>query len=425
MSNLASTPSAFAKLNLCQPLLKALTKCGYMQPTPIQEQAIPCVLAGKDLIATAQTGTGKTAAFVLPALQFLLTTQKQTLPQILILSPTRELAHQITDAIHKYSNNTNIKVVSILGGESYTTQLRRLSQPLDIIVATPGRLIDYMKQGKINLSQIKMLVLDEADRMLDMGFIDDVKRILTHVSPKRQTLLFTATMDPAILKFAQNILKSPEHIAISGKSTTLVNIKQRVYIADDKNHKDRLLEHLLNSESIYKSIIFSATKHYADKLASRLRDQGFAAFALHGDMNQSKRNRAIEQFRHGKTQILVATDLAARGIDISDLSHVINYDIPRAAEDYVHRIGRTGRAGKEGIAISFVLASEGVQLKRIEKYTGCTIEQTSISGLEPKYSLQQTTNKPKKAWRGRSRKPAANKNDKRGSFRFHAKKAAK
>lgn len=397
----------FSKLKLKPSTLNALQKCGYTKPTPIQEQAIPIVLTGKDLIATAQTGTGKTAAFVLPALELLLNSDPQRLPRILILVPVRELATQITDAIHKYSSGARVKVVSILGGMPYHAQMRQLSQPHDIIVATPGRLIDYLERGNIDLSQIKMFVLDEADRMLDMGFFEDVKLIARHLPKKHQTLLFTATMDEPIKKLAQTLLHEPEHIAVLGTSVTLDKIKQIAYIADDMLHKNKLLAHLLANTSIYKAIIFAATKRSADKLSRDIREQGYHTNALHGDIKQQKRNNILRQFRTGQIQFLVATDVAARGIDISDITHVINYDIPRTGEDYVHRIGRTGRAGKEGIAISFISASEAIQLKRIERTIGMKIPQEVIPGLEAKRSLH-AADKPKKVWQGRGRGRGSN-----------------
>ncbi len=390
---------SFKNLNLNQSILDSLHKCGYTKPTPIQLEAIPRVLAGKDLIATAQTGTGKTAAFVLPILENLLKAPKQPLPSVLILSPTRELAYQITDSINKYSSHGKVKVVSVLGGVPYHTQLRLLAKHVDIIVATPGRLIDYVKRNSVNLSQVKTLVLDEADRMFDMGFIDDVKFIAQKVSKQRQTLLFTATLDERIKKLAHVILNSPEHIAIAAQTKTLDNIKQSIYITDDKNHKDNLLAHLLAASNFYKAIIFSATKHFADKLAKRLRDQGLSANALHGDMPQGKRTRVINQFRGDELNILVATDLAARGLDISDLDVVINYDLPRTAEDYVHRIGRTGRAGKQGVAISLVSFDENIQLQRIERFIGITVARETVLGLEPKRSLKSSEINKKKKFR--------------------------
>lgn len=395
---------SFTNLKLSQTTLNALHKCGYTQATPIQERAIPVILKGKDLIATAQTGTGKTAAFVLPALEYLANTPPtpEKLPRVLILAPVRELATQITTAIQKYSINARVKVASILGGMPYHAQMRQLSQPLDIIVATPGRLIDYLERGSVDLSQIKMLVLDEADRMLDMGFIDDVKLISRYLPKKRQTLLFTATMDEPIKKLAQTLLHEPEHVAVLGSSVTLTKIQQIAYITDDQHHKNLLLMHLLGNQGIFKAIIFAATKRSADKLSRDLREQGYHANALHGDIKQQKRNNILRQFRSGQIQFLVATDVAARGIDIADITHVINYDIPRTGEDYVHRIGRTGRAGKEGIALSFISANEGGQLKRIERVIGMNIPQETISGLEPKHSLH-TAHKAKKVWQGRGR----------------------
>lgn len=420
---------SFEKLNLSQPILNALHKCGYTKPTPIQQQAIPRVLAGKDVIATAQTGTGKTAAFVLPILQYLLSSPKQALPRVLILTPTRELANQITDAVTKYGTQSAVKVVSILGGMPYQTQLRQLSRPVDILVATPGRLLDYINRNSVNLSSVRMLVLDEADRMLDMGFIDDVKRIAQCVTAsKRQTLLFTATLNQRVIKLAQGLLRSPEQITVAGESVALESIEQRIYITDDKNHKDRLLEHLLNAENIYKAIIFSATKHQADKLARQLYEQGYAAGALHGDMNQGQRNRTLIQFRTDKIQLLVATDVAARGIDINDLTHVINYDIPKVAEDYVHRIGRTGRAGKSGIAISFVLSSENMQLKRIERFMDSTIGQFRIEGLEPKHTFKKPMAEKPKKFRGNRNKngiSANGKNRKSENFSFQGNRKRK
>lgn len=396
---------SFHKLNLSEPVLKALEKSGYTQPTPIQEQAIPRALAGKDLIATAQTGTGKTAAFMLPAIELLARTKMAGKPRILVLTPTRELATQVNDAAKKYGSFMRINVVNILGGMPYHAQMRQLARPVDIVVATPGRLIDYLERGKLDLSAVQMLILDEADRMLDMGFIDAVRYIADQTPVERQTLLFTATLDDRLAKLAQSILNEPERIEVAGKAMTLDNIEQRVYLADDEKHKNDLLQHLIEAEDIDKAIIFSATKRNADKLARQLYDQGLAAAALHGDMNQHKRNKTLTQLRHGRIQLLVATDVAARGIDVNEISHVINYDLPKFAEDYVHRIGRTGRAGKSGIAISLVSFDTFNDLKRIERYTNHTIKQSTVEGLEPKRTLgnKPRFSKPKKAWGGERR----------------------
>lgn len=432
MSSEKSTMS-FEKLNLSENILKALAKSGYTTPTPIQAQAIPRALAGKDLIATAQTGTGKTAAFMLPAIELLAQSKETQKPRILVLTPTRELATQVNDAAKKYGSFMRINVVNILGGMPYHVQIRQLSRPVDIIVATPGRLIDYLDRGKLDLSEIQMLILDEADRMLDMGFIDAVRYIAKETPANRQTLLFTATLDKRLAQLAQSILNEPERIEVASKGITLDNIEQRVYLADDEKHKNGLLQHLLEEENIDKAIIFSATKRNADKLARQLYDMGLSAAALHGDMPQHKRNKTITGLRHGKIQLLVATDVAARGIDISEVSHVINYDLPKFAEDYVHRIGRTGRAGKSGIAISLVSFDTINDLKRIERFTNQNIKQTTVAGLEPTKSFgkPKVVVKNKKSWHPRGGNNASFKprNEVQGyakssgGFAGHAKKA--
>lgn len=425
--------TSFDELELNEHILKAVAKTGYTQPTPIQAQAIPRALAGKDLIATAQTGTGKTAAFMIPALELLARAQGTGRARVLVLTPTRELANQVNDAAAKYGSFMRVNVVSILGGMPYHTQMRQLSRPVDIIVATPGRLIDYLDRGKLDLSAVEMLILDEADRMLDMGFIDAVRYIAKETPEGRQTLLFTATMDSRLAKLAQSILNTPERIEVAGNAMTLDNIEQRVYVADDEKHKNDLLQHLIGTETIDKAIIFSGTKRNADKLARQLYDMGLEVAALHGDMNQHKRNKTITQLRQGRIQLLVATDVAARGIDVSEISHVINYDLPKFAEDYVHRIGRTGRAGKSGIAISLVSFDTLNDLKRIERFTNHTIKQTTVPGLEPKRTASRSNfSKPKKSWgasnerrgNGGGFKPRGNSNGNgggaRGGFSGHA-----
>lgn len=382
---------SFEPLNLGAPILAVLKKCGYTKPTPIQLAAIPKAIAHHDLIATAQTGTGKTAAFLLPIMHRLTAQPKKApLPRILILVPTRELANQVTDAIAPYGKDLKIFTVTLLGGMPYHAQLRQLSRPNDIIVATPGRLMDYMKRGKVNLSAIEILVLDEADRMLDMGFIEDVEYIAAKTPKNRQTLLFTATMDSRLTKLAHKILREPERIEIRGKSITLEKTEQRLYVTDSAAHKEQLLEHILVAEKIDKAMIFTSTKRGAEKLAVELRDMGHEASALHGDLSQHKRNKIITQFRQDKIKLLVATDVASRGIHIDNVTHVINYDMPQFAEDYVHRIGRTGRAGKSGIAISLVTHREARALKKIEKYTGQMIPKKTIPGLEPKASPSES-----------------------------------
>ncbi|UFS71972.1 DEAD/DEAH box helicase [Geomonas sp. RF6] len=390
---------SFETLNLAQPILKAIAARGYTDPTPIQEQAIPLALAGKDLIGTAQTGTGKTAAFVLPALQRLLvpSTARGKGPRILVLTPTRELANQVTDAVRAYGKFMRVRSGAILGGMPYREQLALLSAPVDLIVATPGRLIDHLERGRMNLSRLELLVLDEADRMLDMGFSEDVDKIAAAAPEARQTMLFTATMDDAMAKLAKRLLTEPERIDVAPQQITKPQIEQRLHVTDDIRHKNRLLQHLISDINLTKAIIFSATKTGADQLAMELYSQGHAAAALHGDMSQGARNRTIVNMRRGKVRLLVATDVAARGLDVSGISHVINFDLPKFAEDYVHRIGRTGRAGASGVAISFCSFNEVAYLDRIEKYTGESLPHHVIPGLEPTRQLRRTSgNAPRK-----------------------------
>lgn len=386
----------FTQLNLHPQIAKAIHACGYDKPTPIQAETIPDILAGKDIVACAQTGTGKTASFVLPALHRLLQNKAGRNPRVLILTPTRELARQITDSVHRYGKFLRFNVVNLVGGMPYRSQLRGLAQPVDIIVATPGRLLDHLENRKVNLSAIEMLVLDEADRMLDMGFIDDVKAIAKATTSTRQTLLFSATINHQLSKVIQTLMHEPVSIDLSHNKITPAQIKQELYFADNLHHKTRLLQHFIDNHSMFKAIIFSATKINADKLAYDLSKQGHAASALHGDLKQSVRNKTIEGLRKGKIQYLVATDVAARGIDISDITHVINYDLPRFSEDYVHRIGRTGRAGKNGIAISFALRNDLRHIQKIERHTGQALPRCTITGLEPSQTDAPFQNKKKK-----------------------------
>lgn len=381
----------FSQLNLNPNISKAIHLCGYREPTPIQARCIPDILDKRDIIASAQTGTGKTAAFVLPALQCLGTKRLHRNPRILILTPTRELANQITHAAYKYGKFLHLNVVSLVGGSSYKQQLKNLSNPVDIIVATPGRLLDHIENYHLNLRNIEMLVLDEADRMLDMGFIEDVLQIVKSTPAERQTLLFSATVSDKLSKSVGRLLKNPIRIDLSQEKLAPIKIKQAVYLADGMQHKTRLLKYILSNHNIYKTIIFSATKSNADKLASELRNAGYAASSLHGDLKQNVRNRTIEQLRKGKIQYLVATDVAARGIDINDITHVINYDLPKFSEDYIHRIGRTGRAGKPGIAISFATVNDLRHLQRIEHYTNQSMQREIIAGLEPNVNLHHNS----------------------------------
>ena len=377
----------FADLGLDSAVLKAIEESGYTVPTPIQAQAIPEAMLGHDLMASAQTGTGKTAAFMLPALHRIAqpAAVRSKGPRILVLTPTRELAQQVSDAAAKYGKHMRLKVVSILGGMPYPLQNKLLSSPVDILVATPGRLIDHIQRGRIDFSRLEMLVLDEADRMLDMGFIDDVERIAAATPATRQTLLFSATLDGVIGNLAQRLLKSPKRISVAATKARHENIEQRLMYVDDMAHKKRLLDHLLRDAGMNQALVFTATKRDADTLADNLSAQGHSAAALHGDMNQRDRNRTLLNLRRGQIRIVVATDVAARGIDVAGISHVINFDLPKFAEDYVHRIGRTGRAGATGVAVSFASNRDGVHLQKIERYTGQSILAHTITGMEPKF----------------------------------------
>jgi superfamily II DNA/RNA helicase len=378
----------FSDFDLHPNILKALEAAGFAEPTPIQAAAIPVALAGRDLIGSAQTGTGKTAAFMLPALNRLAVPKlpRPHGPRILVLAPTRELAQQILEATRKLGKFLRLHTVSVLGGMPYRVQLRELSRPIDVMVATPGRLIDLLDRKAVNLADLELLVLDEADRMLDMGFIEAVETIAALTPQTRQTVLFTATFDRRMNALAARLLKDPERIAIEA-TMTVASIEQRVVVSDDLQHKRKLLAHLAASPEMGKSIIFAATKRDADQLADELRKTGLPAAALHGDMTQSARNWTVRQLREGKVRLLVATDVAARGIDVPDLTHVINFDLPRQAEDYVHRIGRTGRNGASGIAISFASPADRIQLERIERFIGAKLVETVIPGLEPSVSL--------------------------------------
>ncbi|MGB4812265.1 MAG: DEAD/DEAH box helicase [Methylophilaceae bacterium] len=381
---------SFESLNLHPSILRAIEETGYTTPTAIQAQAIPVVLEGNDLMASAQTGTGKTAAFMLPALNLLATPHESKTrgPRVLVLTPTRELAAQVNEAARKYGKHMRARTVSIVGGMPYPLQNKLLSQPLDILVATPGRLLDHMERGRIDLSRLQMLILDEADRMLDMGFLPDVERICEQLSKERQTLLFSATLDGDIARIAKQILKNPKTIQVATQKEKHANIEQRLHYVDDMTHKNKLLEHLLIAPDMNQAIIFTSTKRHADLLAEDLYAAGHKTAALHGDMTQGARNRTLTKLRHGDVKVLVATDVAARGIDVQGISHVINYDLPKFAEDYVHRIGRTGRAGKTGIAISFASNVDRHLLRKIEQFTGNRMEAAVIEGFEPKRPMK-------------------------------------
>jgi ATP-dependent RNA helicase RhlE len=361
---------SFKELRLIEPILRALKAEGYTNPTPVQEQAIPIVLNGRDLLACAQTGTGKTAAFSVPMLQLMEQNPQRGRRHIrsLILTPTRELAIQIGESIASYGRHTHLRHTVIFGGVSQHTQVRALKSGVDIVVATPGRLLDLMNQGFISLRDIEYFVLDEADRMLDMGFIHDVKKVLRELPDRRQTLFFSATMPPVIQKLADQILYKPLTVEVTPVSTTAEKIDQSVYHVVKKD-KRALLLHLLETEEIENALVFTRTKHGADKVAKVLNQAGISAEAIHGNKSQNARQRALGNFKNMKTRVLVATDIAARGIDVDSLSHVINFELPNVPETYVHRIGRTGRAGASGIAISFCDAEEKAYLKSIRKLT--------------------------------------------------------
>lgn len=377
---------SFDTLGLAPVLLNAIQKAGFTTPTSVQASAIPAAIQGNDLIVTAQTGSGKTAAFMLPALNRMATqpAEKGVGVQMLVLTPTRELALQVAEAAKLYSAGMkDLRIATVVGGMPYGAQIKALSRRVDILVATPGRLIDHLNARRVNLSKIHSLVLDEADRMLDMGFIDDIEAIVAQTPAKRQTLMFSATFEGSVARLAEEMLNVPQRISIADQKQKHTNIKQTLLYADDHGHKFRLLDHLLRDHELEQAIIFTATKRGADDLAERLEDQGFSAMALHGDMNQRQRTRTLNQLQRGRIQILVATDVAARGIDVQGISHAINYDLPMQAEDYVHRIGRTGRAGRNGLAFTLATHSERFKVRRIENFIGQTIETDVIPGLEP------------------------------------------
>ena len=377
---------SFEHLMLDGALLRAIQNCGYSSPTDIQLQAIPLALAGRDLMASAQTGTGKTAAFVLPALHRLMSNPAKPGhgPRMLVLTPTRELATQVSEAVRDLGKFSRLRSASIVGGTPYPPQIKMLREPLDILVATPGRLIDHFEQGRLDFSRLEILVLDEADRMLDMGFIEDVERIAAALPAERQTLLFSATLEGEVRRVSQRLLKDPERLQINGVKTNHAAITQHIHQADDLGHKHALLEHHLNQEVVSQAVVFTATKRAADELSKRLRDAGHRSSALHGDMNQGARRRTVDQMRRGQCRVLVATDVAARGIDIKGISHVFNFDLPMSAEDYIHRIGRTGRGGASGIAVSLVGPQDWGKLAQIERLTGTPLDRQTVDGLEPR-----------------------------------------
>jgi ATP-dependent RNA helicase RhlE len=377
---------SFASLGLSEVLVRAVNEHGYTTPTPIQMQAIPAVLAGGDLMAGAQTGTGKTAGFVLPMLQRMMAApvQRNQKPNIraLILTPTRELAAQVEESVQTYGKYSGLKSMVMYGGVGINPQIAQLRHGVDIVVATPGRLLDHCGQGTINLSHVEFLVLDEADRMLDMGFIHDIKRVLKLLPQKRQNLLFSATFSDDIKNLADSLLKAPALIEVARRNATAELIEQKVHPVD-RDKKRELLSHLIKKHNWFQVLVFTRTKHGANRLAEQLGKDGITALAIHGNKSQGARTRALSEFKSGELQVLVATDIAARGIDIDQLPHVVNYELPNVPEDYVHRIGRTGRAGSQGEAISLVCVDEKSYLHDIERLIKRDIPSVVIPGFEP------------------------------------------
>lgn len=372
----------FSELELCPDILTTLTRQGYTEPTPIQVQAIPPVLAGKDVMAAAQTGTGKTAGFTLPILEKLKDGEraKSNTARVLILAPTRELAAQVGESVATYGAGLPLRYAVVFGGVKINPQMMKLRKGVDILVATPGRLLDLYQQNAVRFPKLEVLVLDEADRMLDMGFIHDIKKIIKLLPAKRQTLMFSATFSDDIRALAKRLVNNPVEISVAPPNTTAERIEQTLYPVV-KSEKPRLLKHILSDMNASQVLVFSRTKHGCNRLVKQLDKGGFSAAAIHGNKSQGARTKALADFKAGNVQVLVATDIAARGIDIEKLPCVINYDLPHVAEDYVHRIGRTGRAGQVGHAVSLMTEEETKLLKAIEKLTGQPIERRGLEGF--------------------------------------------
>ncbi len=443
----------FDDLTLCRPILEAIAGEGYDTPTPIQAKAIPPVLDGKDVLGCAQTGTGKTAAFALPILHLLHTRDARSgrqpkspfkpvrnargttprsqrgsrgaparRPRVLVLSPTRELAAQIDESFATYGKNTQLRQTVIFGGVNQFRQVKALQRGVDILVATPGRLEDLMEQGHIELSSVEILVLDEADRMLDMGFIEPIRRITSTIPDQRQTLLFSATMPPAIMHLADSLLTDPVKVSVTPAGSTTERIEQSVYMVPHRQ-KRALLEHLLEERSIQRALVFTRTKHGASKLSERLNRAGVTSDAIHGNRSQGQRTRALEAFRSGASRVLVATDVAARGIDVDEITHVFNFDLPNEPEVYVHRIGRTGRAGATGKAISFCDREERGHLRSIERLTGSPLEpvrgprELEEAGRQRNDDTSERRRSPRPGSGSGNRRPKRSKTSKSGSGR--------
>lgn len=397
----------FSNLGLSAALLRAVADEGYTEPTPIQQQAIPAVLQGHDLFASAQTGTGKTAGFTLPLLQRLGSPtpgKGRRMPRALILTPTRELAAQVGDSVKAYGKYLPLKSAVIYGGVRLEPQIQVLQQGVDILVATPGRLLDHLGQQTLDLSQVEILVLDECDRMLDMGFIHDIRKILARVPSARQTLMFSATFSPEIQQLAGTLLKSPTMIEVAPRNTASEQVQQVVHPVD-RDRKRELLSYMIGFNNWQQVLVFARTKHGANRLAEQLAKDGLKTTAIHGNKSQAARTRALNDFKQGKVRVLVATDVASRGLDIDHLPHVVNFDLPNVPEDYVHRIGRTGRAGKEGRAISLVSADEYPLLANIERLLKQRLSKMVVPGYEPTKTASVAEEAPKRQQPDRRRQP--------------------
>ncbi|WP_017300039.1 DEAD/DEAH box helicase [Nodosilinea nodulosa] len=381
----------FEQLGLATGLLRAVSDQGYTEPTPIQQKAIPAILEGQDILASAQTGTGKTAGFTLPMLQRLAErkTTGRRLPRALILTPTRELAAQVGDSVTTYGKHLPFRAAMIYGGVSFGGQIRQLRQGVDILIATPGRLLDHVSQGTIDLSAVEILVLDECDRMLDMGFIHDIRKIMARLPEERQTLMFSATFSKPIQQLAHTLLKSPVQIEVAARNTTADRVEQVVHPVD-RHRKRELLSHIIGFHNWQQVLVFTRTKHGANRLAEQLAKDGLKTAAIHGNKTQAARARALKDFKQGRVRVLVATDVASRGIDIDQLPYVVNFELPNVPEDYVHRIGRTGRAGNEGRAVSLLSDDELPLLISIERMLKQSITQDVVAGYEPSFNADTT-----------------------------------
>ena len=397
----------FSKLGLSADILSAINKKGYTKPSPIQEKSIPVVLKGDDLMAAAQTGTGKTAGFTLPILEILSHGSSASANQVrsLILTPTRELAAQVHDSVLTYGNNLPLKSAVVFGGVKINPQMQKLRGGIDILVATPGRLLDLYSQNAVKFDSLEILVFDEADRMLDMGFIHDIKRILKILPTNRQTLMFSATFSDEIRSLAKSLVRSPIEISVTPRNSTVKTVKHWVHPVD-KSKKQSLLTNLIKTHDWYQVLVFSRTKHGANRIATQLTKRGISALAIHGNKSQSARTRSLSEFKNGKVNVLVATDIAARGIDINELPHVVNFDLPHVPEDYVHRIGRTGRAGSKGEAISLVSADEAKQLFAIERLIQKKLERIMVDDFWPDHNVPES---PKTMLPPKKKKPKKNK----------------